>query len=312
MKRFLTIFIFTLIIFVSQSAADKIVIVKSRALSSYDEAIEGFKETITASSSIGNSLEILDMKGDDKIAEDIVKQLKNDDEVKIIVTLGARASEMIASEIKHKPILFSYVLNWKNYSALRQPNVTGIEFEIPANVSLTLFKMIAPNVKKIGIIYNESNSKDVVSAIDKEIQNYELKLYLRNISSPSKLKKAYKELINDRIDALWLIADPVLTQDKDNFKFITEESKKNKIATLAVTEKFVELFGMLFAVAPDYKTIGSQSANMTQNILNGQKIQDMPVETPIGTINVLNLKTAEMINLKFDEFLLKMFNKVYE
>jgi len=311
MKYIIFVFLMISTLIIPAVSADKIVIVKSRTLASYDEAIEGFKETITISSADKN-LEIFDMKGDDIIADNIVKQLKNDGDVKVIITLGARASEMVASEIKDKPIVFSYVLNWKSYAALRQSNVTGIEFEIPANVSLTLFKMIAPNVKKIGIIYNEDNSKEVVSAIEKEIKNYELELSLQKISTPSKLKKAFKELLKDKINALWVIADPILTQDKDYFKYLTEESKNNNIATLTVTEKFVELFGLLFAVAPDYKTIGSQSANIVQNILDGRKISEIPVETPIGTINVINLKTAESINLKFDEFLLKMFNKVYE
>lgn len=292
-------------------AAERIAIVKSRSLSSYDEAIEGFKETFSMSG-LKYDIDILDMKGEDKTAEDIVNQLKNDNDVKSVFTLGARASEMIAAVIKDKPIIFSYVLNWKSYEALKSANVTGVEFEIPANVSLTLFKMIAPEVNKIGIIYKEDNSKEVVNSIKEEVKNQGLELVEEKISSSSDIKKSYKNLLKNKINALWIIADPVLTQDKDNFVNLINSCKKDKIATLTVTDKFVEIFGALFAVAPDYKTIGSQCANMVQNILSGKNLSEIPIEAPMGTINVINKKIADEIGLQFTDFLLRMFNKVYE
>ncbi|HOK40042.1 MAG TPA: ABC transporter substrate-binding protein [bacterium] len=302
------LFCFTAALF----SAEKIAVVKSASLATYDVAIDGFKESILMAG-IKNEIEIYDMKGDDNIAKEIIEQIKNDKNIKLIFTLGARASDMIASEIKDIPIIFSYVLNWKNYPSLKQKNVTGIEFEIPPNITLTLFKMLAPDIKKIGIIYNEKNSMEIVKEITKECENNNLILITENISSPSKIKSAFKNLLKQNINAFWFIADPILTQDRKQFSELIENCNKEKLFTITVTEKLVELFGVLFAVAPDYKTIGSQAGSLVQNIiLNNKSIVDLPVETPMGTVNVLNKKTSDSIGLTINDFLIRMFNNVYE
>jgi putative tryptophan/tyrosine transport system substrate-binding protein len=311
MKKIILLFSLLIFSFTILFSAN-VYVVKSSSIALYEEAIEGFKETM-AMSGMKIGVEVFDMLGDDATANEIIETLKNKDDISAIYTLGARASDMVAAAFKDVPVVFSYVLNWKSYKNLNNDNVTGVEFEIPPNVSLALFGMIVPTAKKIGIIYDEKNSSEIVAAIESEAANAGFEIVKENVRRPRDVKGrrgAMNSLLHQNIEALWMIADPtVLT--RDNLVFLIQETKKNKIPTLTVQSFFVQ-YGALFAVAPDYKTIGSQAFNIVQNIINGQAPKDINPETPMGSINVINNATAQEINVTFGDFLMRMFNEVYE
>lgn len=311
MKR---VFLLLIIILFTMSFlfSSNVIIVKSNNIALYEDAIEGFKETLVMSGMAIN-IEIMDMLGDDAVASEIINNLKKIDDIAAIYTLGARASDMISKEFKDVPIVFSYVLNWKSYSSLKSENVTGVEFEIPPNVSLAMFNMIAPAVKKIGIIYDENNSSEIISVIKEESQASGIEIVTEKIRRSREVtgrRGAMSSLLKQNIDALWMIADPtVLT--RDNLMYLIQETKNNKLPTLTVQSFFVQA-GALFAIAPDYKTIGSQAFNIVQNIINGQYPKDITPETPMGSVNVINNATAKELDLIFADFLMRMFNEVYE
>lgn len=296
--------LFTLCLELPVKASEEIVILKTnQEILQYNIPANTFKKAVSY------TIRELDMEGDLNKGRAFVQQLKQDPP-RLIFTIGDKASFVAKEGFSEVPIIFSMVLNWKKLGLENVKNITGISLDVPPESQFTQLKLIAPQVSQIGVIYSSEASQELIYQAKKISADLGIELVSIQVTSGKNVRKAWKKIEN-RIDALWMVADPVVIT-QDNFEFLKEQTLRKKIPFLGYSESFVKA-GALLAVSPDYETIGSQAASLTLQILEDrQKPGDIQITEPIGTVIALNKSTAKKLGLSLNDSILSFIDRAFE
>ena len=232
----------------------------------------------------------------------------------LIFALGAKAAyaaKLWTSNRQEIPVLFAMVLNWQKYKLLEgQHNMAGISTEInPGNQFLNL-SMLAPGVKRIGVIYSPAFSSELVAVARQSTQMLGLTLIEQPIDASQHFEHAYKKLA-DQVDAIWVLQDPV-TYTLKNMDWLKERCLKDKLICIGQSENLAEV-GMLLSVRADEANIGAQAASMAINILERNQPPDsIGVMEPLGTSIIVNRRTANHIGLELSQHVLGMVTDIID
>ncbi|HWP47240.1 MAG TPA: ABC transporter substrate-binding protein [Candidatus Limnocylindrales bacterium] len=285
-------------------AGEEIVILKTnQKIPQYNLPAEAFKKALSY------PVREFDIEGDLNKGRKLIEKIKHD-KPRLIFAIGDKATFLAKEGFPDVPIIFSMVLNWKKLDLSKNKNITGISLDVPPESQFTHLKLIAPQISRIGVIYSPEASQELIRRAREISSGLGIKLVEVQVTSEKAVKKAW-DGIKNQIDALWMVADPiVITQD--NFEFLQKQTLQQKIPFLGYSENFVKA-GALLSVSPDYETIGSQAASITLQILKDkQKPWDIQVTEPIGTVIVLNKATAKKLGLSLSDSILQLVNRTFE
>ena len=274
-------------------------IVKSESISAYQKPVDSFIDTISIEDAV---YKVFDMKGDKHKGLEIIKLLKKE-KPKIIFALGVKAAYLMSMSFKDTPVLFAAVLNWKKYEkVLTRDNVCGISLDVPPESMFTQLKMTIRDIKSVGVLYNEDTSKHIVDEAKKIMRKLGIKPILGPVKNKNNVKKVLNSISN-KINSLWVVPDPEIYTN-ENFSLFAERTLSRKIPFVTYSENFVRA-GALFSVSVNYQAIGAQAADLANQIINEiTKPKEIGVVPPIGSTLVINIKTAEKIKLKINQFII--------
>lgn len=214
-----------------------------------------------------------------------------------IATISAQTTKQATDEI---PVLFSAVTD-PVYSQLVDSmdnvggNVTGTTDATPMDKQLALFKELDPKIKKIGIIYNtsESNSEIQVNQATKEAEKLGLEIVPVGVNNINDIPQAMNSLAK-KSDAFYGITDNIVAS---SIGLIAKTVNSRKIVSIGAEEAHVK-GGLLMTNGLSYYELGKQTGAMAKKILvDGVKPQDLPVETSKTTAKVVNEKTMKKIGI---------------
>jgi putative ABC transport system substrate-binding protein len=120
---------------------------------------------------------------------------------------------------------------------------------------------------------------------------------------------ALEELL-PKIDALWLISDPVIMSDKNTLLEVFRVCDENKMPVFAYHEAFAN-YGAALIVSVDIPTIGRQAAGIAMEVLSGEKMEEK-VQFPAGSYMVMNLKKVKQYALDYNMNALASVNRIIE
>lgn len=232
----------------------------------------------------------------------------------LIFALGAKAAyaaKLWTSDRQEIPVLFAMVLNWQKYKLLDgQHNMAGISIEInPGNQFLNL-SLLAPGIKRIGVIYSPAFSSELVAAARQSTQILGLTLIEQPIEDSQHFELAYKKLAA-QVDGVWVLQDAV-TYTLKNMAWLNERCLKDKLICIGQSENLTEV-GMLLSVRADDSSIGTQAASMAINILvRNQPPAAIGVMEPLGTNIIVNRRTASHVGLELSQQALGMVTEIIE
>ena len=231
----------------------------------------------------------------------------------LLFTLGAKASyvgKVWTRELPELPVLFAMVLNWQRYDLMDgQENIFGIDSTVDAGTQFAHMLMLAPEIKRIGVVYNTALSEEMVKASRAAAKVLGVELVEQPISHPLQLQRAYLEIV-DRIDGLLILADPVV-YTLENVAWLEKRCTRDHLICVGQSQNAAKL-GVLMAVDPDIPNIGAQAASMARSVLSGQKSpKAVGVMPPLGTKVYLNLRTAEKIGLHPSRAAVGMASEVF-
>jgi putative ABC transport system substrate-binding protein len=289
----------------------RIAIVKSSNSPSFQAATEGVKKEIRKGDVNPVFIEYdlsLSLPDERQVVEK-VRELNPD----LIVTIGSRSTALISERIKDIPIVFSTVLNpissgfaQSMWSSGR--NLTGASLDIPIRTQLDKFKLIVPNLRKVGVIYT-ADSEPVVKEAEKVCREMGLTLVSVGISSEREIPKAIENL-REKVDGLWAVADTVIFTPQST-QYLLLFSLRNGIPFAGPFTSFVK-GGALFTLAWDDKDVGRQSGELALRVLSGENPEQIPITTPRMIYLILNLRTAEQINLDIPPHIVSVAKEVYQ
>jgi len=264
-------------------------------LSDSDEAYR--QQATTFSEDLGLPTQVFNLHGDIQNDPGLKDKLLAGQPI-LIYALGAKAAfaaKLWTKERQDIPVLFAMVLNWQRYDLLEgNSNIAGIAAEISPGTQFVNMTMFSPAVKRIGLLYSPYSATLLVLA-RKEAAQLGLELVAEPIERSKEFRSGFKKL-SGRVDAFWVLNDPVL-YTLENLGWLEERCLKEKLLCVGQNQNLAKM-GLTLTVNPDVTQIGIQSAALARNILlHGQKVSEIKVMEPLSTQLFLNLKTAERIGL---------------
>jgi putative ABC transport system substrate-binding protein len=281
-----------------------------------EDAIAGFKQGMTELGYIegenvtyiyagpAGSIEELD-----GIAQDLVKA-----EVDLIFSISTPATQAAqkATADNNIPVVFGILTDPVGagvVTSLAQPggNITGVTFGPQEARRLEWLTKIAPAVKRVYIIYHpdDASANLALKTVTATAATLGLEIVSREARNPDEITAALADL-PENIDALYLLPD---SQTEARLADILAVANAHQLPTSVPNVERVE-DGVLYSYAMKQVSTGQQAARMADQILEGIKPADLPVETTEFFL-AINLKTAQAIGLTLPDDILSQADTIY-
>lgn len=289
--------------FTAEAKLVRIAVVSDDSIQKGDVSVAGLKDFLSANGyKEGSAVKYDEYSVADKSAFSRISSINYD----LICVVGTNAALAAKSAIKDKPIVFLMVVNpakSKLVNSIDSPgaNITGASLDVPVDIQLKLLKKVLPDQTKIGVIYGAYSSSIIDSAKSLEGE-LNIKLVPVSVSDVSEVPHALDSL-KGKMDVLWLLYDGTVCT-KDSLLVIITSSVKNKFPIMGFAPNLVRA-GALLSYSYDPQDIGSQAGELALKILNGEEPGALAVTVPRKAGYVLNLKTAEYLDIKLSSNIIK-------
>jgi putative ABC transport system substrate-binding protein len=247
------------------------------------------------------------------LAADLVRR-----EVSVIVAGGTPASTLAAkSATSLIPIVFttgSDPVKLGFVQSLNRPrgNVTGVTFLVNQLVAkrLDLLHQLLPLASSVAVLINPkhpnfaSDTKDLQGAA----RTLGLKIRFLNASSESDITAAFETLLQYRAEALFVNADPLFNNRRDQ---IVALAARHAVPAIYELREYV-IAGGLISYGTSVTEAYRQAGIYAGRILKGEKPADLPVMQSTKFELVINLKTAKSLGVEIPASLLALADEVIE
>jgi putative ABC transport system substrate-binding protein len=203
----------------------------------------------------------------------------------------------------------------KLVAALARPggNVTGNSSltSATAGKSLELLKEVAPNVRRVGVLWNPANrvfQAQLVRETEAAARSLNMELVKFQADSPEGVDRALAAMSKARLGALNVLADPMLTSQRDR---IAGSAAAAGLPSVGWQAEYAEAGGLI-AYGPNLRELHRDAATYVAKILAGARPADLPVEQPTKFDLVINLKTAKRLGITVPASLLLRATRVID
>lgn len=237
------------------------------------EIVEGFKERLLRDAPQAVQIKVQNAQGDMNLQHSIIQQFINE-KVDVLVPIGTAATQMTLAMAKTQPIV-SLAAEYTEQERQAHTNLTGILDEIGPERPLDFMKIVFPNLKKISLVY--SNSEKVFP----EVAALMAYAPLKGIQLQKVMIQALPDLytLAHRIDAdseaLFVLKDHLIVS---GIPTVVQEASTRNIPLITSDEGSV-MEGALFALGVQEKTIGILGAERVIQVLKGIPMQDLPLKS---------------------------------
>lgn len=181
-------------------------------------------------------------------------------------------------------------------------NTSGVSNFIPLEPQLEMFLKIKPTIKKLGFLYNpgELNSVSLIDKLKTICPKYGIELVIISASRTSEVAQSAAKL-SSLVDAIFVSNDNTALSA---FKNIVRAARNVSIPVF-VSDTDIVKDGAIAALGPNQYNLGLQTARMIVRGLNGEEIENMPVEYPEEVELYLNPEAAKKIGIEIPKELLE-------
>jgi putative tryptophan/tyrosine transport system substrate-binding protein len=175
---------------------------------------------------------------------------------------------------------------------------------------LGLLSELLPGVTLFGALINPNFGPAAVQAKELEAaaQTIGKRLFVSKASNDAELSTAFSTLIEQRVGALLVAADPYFDTQRDH---LVAFATRNRLPTMYHFREFA-VAGGLISYGPSSTDLYRQAGIYAGRILKGAKPADMPIVQPTKFEFVINLKAAKVLGLDIPPMLLARADEVIE
>ncbi len=225
----------------------------------------------------------------------------------LIYTIGSKAYIQASAVIKNQPLIFSSMINWRRFKL--NNNTYGVALELQVDMPLYLYSYLFPNIRRLGVLYSKRYNQQWFNTAQLQAQEVGISIYGKAVEKPNEIKKALQILL-PKVDAIWLISDPIVLYDKNSMKTIFAKAAARKKPIFAYNTLFMK-YGAVLTIAADIPTMGRQAAGLAQDIINREGI-DEKVQPPAGSHVILNLKKVHEYGIKINNAALSSVEEIIQ
>lgn len=218
-------------------------------------------------------------QGDSNTAPSIIQgfQAEKKDCVVAIATPVAMSAAVMA---KNTPVVFAAVtdpVSAKLTTSLEKPdkNITGTSDEIQVEQILEKALEVDPEMKTLGVIYNkgEVNSVTNIGKAKAFCEKNNINLVEGTITAVNEVQSAI-DVLASKSDAIFAPNDNMVASAMD---MVSSACTKAKVPLYVGADSMVQDGGFL-SVGINYEDLGKETANMVDKILQGEKVENIPVK----------------------------------
>jgi putative ABC transport system substrate-binding protein len=238
--------------------------------------------------------------------------------VNVIVTAVTQASLAARDATKTIPIVIAGVSDPVGsglIANLARPggNITGTSSQTSEVVgkSLEFLKEAIPRIGRVAALWNPANAVFQTQMLKQaETAAAVLRIQLKSfgVRDADELGSAFTAIAQERVDALLVLADPLLIGHQ---KRIIEFALKQRLPAIYATKEHAAAGGLM-TYGPNIEGQFRRAATYVDKILKGAKPADLPVEQPTQFELVINLKTAKALGISIPTTLLGRADEVIE
>ena len=244
------------------------------------------------------------------LAAELVRQ--RPDVLVAVTTNAALAMRRATTTI---PIVFMGVTDPETaglVESLSRPggNTTGITniATILTGKRLELLKGNLPRLSRVAVLWDPQAPGSVPQWQESQVRARELGLQLHSmeVSSVEGYEAAFKEAVEAHNAAVWVTLNPLANS---NQKRIAELALSYRLPSICARSDYSEN-GCMISYGPGYGTEGKDGARYVDRILRGARPADLPVEQPMKFELVINLVTAQKLDLAIPQSVLFQADKI--
>ena len=236
-----------------------------------------------------------------------------DNNYDMIIAIATPSAQAAVSKTKTIPILFAACtdpIGSGIVTSMEKPggNVTGTSDAVSAEKIMELARLITPNIKKIGALYNssETNSISVINNLKEYAKNNGITVVDATVTSSSDVQQAAASLVG-KVDAIFTPIDNTVASA---MPVVAQVADKAKIPVYVGADSMVK-DGGLATYGVDYEVLGTETGDMAVEILNGTKPGDIPVKTMDNMNIYVNKDTAKAIGITIPEDIISQAAQVF-
>lgn len=241
-------------------------------------------------------------QGDMPITQTIAKKFV-DDKVDMIFAISTPSAQAAYNVTKEIPILITAVTDpvaAELVASLKNSgnNITGTSDATPMDKQFQFIKDELPNVKKIGIMYNtsESNSEIQVEKAKSYAKDLGFEIVAQGITSVNDVPQTLNSMIN-KIDALYIPTDNMVAS---SMPIIAKTCFDNETPIIGAEKAHVEA-GAIVSVGIDYYQLGYETGLKAVKVIEGTSPNDIPVSFQEETSININTDALKKLNISFSE-----------
>ena len=278
---------------------------------SLNQIEQNIEKELTAKSEEGGDTYVFDGyvyngQADSTTLNQITTQLL-DDGVDVIVPIATPAAQIVqaATEDNQIPVVFSAVSDPVGAGLAESmdapgANITGTSDALNTNAILDLMFVANPDIKKVGLLYSQSedSSKKPIEDAKAYLDEKGIEYVEKTGTNNTEVTQAADALIAAGVDAVFTPTDNTVMT-----------------AELAIYEKFIDagiphycgadsfaLNGAFCGYGVDYAKLGVETADMVIEVLQGADPATTPIKTVDNGIVTVNTETAEALGIDYSGF----------
>lgn len=211
-------------------------------------------------------------QGDFITAQTIAAQFNENSDIAVAITTPSAQAAL--NKIPEKPLFFTAVTN-PIVAGLKGKNITGVSDMSPVKEQVKLIQELLPETKTIGTIYttSEANSTYLTEEFTKTAEKAGYKVIARGVTNVTEIASAMDSFIGE-VDAIYTSKDNNIASA---YSLIIDRANKSNIPVIGVTRDFTEAGALASSGTSEYQ-VGYQTGEMIIRYLDGEKIENMPIE----------------------------------
>lgn len=178
-------------------------------------------------------------------------------------------------------------------------NITGTSDELPVKEQLQMIRSLLPDAKKIGIIYNtsETNSVSTIATYEKLAGDYGFEIVSKGINATGDVEMAAADLVTE-VDCISNLTDNTVVSA---LQTVLDQANKANIPVFGSEVEQVKS-GCVASMGIDYYELGIQTGKMAAKILKGEaSANEMKFETISEPSLYINTEVAGNLNITISD-----------
>jgi putative tryptophan/tyrosine transport system substrate-binding protein len=213
---------------------------------------------------------------------------------------------IIAIDLEDDPV----TSGWAQSLARPGGNLTGFFLDIPelGGKLIQLARELVPTASYVAVLWDSTIGDPQFHATELAARAAGVRLTSLPVKRPEEIKEALEAQPDKEPQALVVLSSPLIFS---RLSQIADFARQRRLPTVSLHTSFPRVGGLV-AYGPDTASMFMRAASYIERVLSGTKPADLPIERPSRFELIINMKTAEALDLTIAPLVLARADEVIE